>query len=725
MKIVIKWSLLVMAFVPLIVDTSVFFPYITGKTLLIRLAISLAAILFSIHLLSSEKFFGEMEAKSKKIFKNSVVLSTLTFFAVFVVSVFFAVNTYRAFYGNVERAEVLLGTMYFFGFLILSLFIFERKDWILFFKLNLLSGAALFVNEMYQWILQHTVRPSSFTGNSIYLAAYFLFVMLSGVIIIGDHNEKKYGFWKIFSWAMFPLSLFGIFVTETRGVIVGFGAGIVALIIYFVWKGKEEKLFNISLKKISAILLLAIIIFGGFFIATKKDSFWQKIPGLDRLSKVSSGDVSTETRLIAWGVGLQSVRPDLNGLGKFLIGWGPENFNIAYNTYYNPRYFEFEQVWFDRSHDKLIDVFVMNGFLGLIAYLAIWFWFFYIVLKRKNMTWSNGGLIFFGVSYFAQNLFVFDSVSTFTPFFAMLGYAVYLYLFEEKEPSQENIQKTKSKILSASLISISWLVSLFFIFCFVAFFLIPYFQMRNYIGILQSGDAAQYDTISNTLTPYTYAQENIRMSFLETTQQYAGSNQEATKLFNQALDSMKDLVQRDPTNPRYFLSLAMGYTYEARAENNLSYLKDAETQLRKAMALTPKRQDIRYQLSYNLAQQSRFPEAIALMKDTVALDPNLDDSYYYLAVVEFVAKSNYVDVYNNLETALSGTTFHHLGDGQTTITTIYENILSQAYQARNKDVFIGAAKRLESLSPDKKASLDNIINFAQQNKWAQIQLLKK
>ena len=726
MKNVIKWLLYLLALTPLIVDSSVYFPYITGKTMLVRLAVSAAALLYASYLFFSDQFRKEQLERFKKIIKNPITIFTLSFFAVFIVSAAFAMDTFRAFFGDVERAEGVFGMMYFYVFMMLSALLFESKDWLNFFRITLVTGTILFVHEMIQFF-SGTVRPASFTGNPIYLAAFFLFVIMSSLLVIADETKKHSGYWRILAWPILPLSIVGIFVTESRGVIVGMAAAIVALAVYFAFRGKEIKLFRkISLKTISIYALAAVVIFSGLFFATRTANFWKKVPGLDRLSQVSSTDISTQTRLIAFGVGLDSINPAKNTLKEFLIGWGPENFHIAYNIHYNPRYFEFEQQWFDRAHNKLMDVAVMNGMVGLLAYLGLWISLFWMAVKKKENIWESAILIFFGVSYFVQNLFVFDSISTYTPFFVMLAFGIFL-TSKHSEPAHQNSSKmTKGEI---AYISGSSVVALFMAFAAVAFFLVPYFQMRTFLDLWRSGDANQVMKAGDELTPYTYAQENIRTSFLDYSMQYLGQNNDnANKIFEQALNSVGELVQNEPLEPRDDLALVRAFAYLAQASRNVSYLQLAENYARRAYSLAPKRQDVRVQLAYTLAQEGKKDEAIKLLKDTIALDPKVGDVHYYFAAILSSFGGDYKEVFSEMEDALNSGNFTKLMNGNevnTVVIQTYEQTLKDALANRDENIFVGSAQRLEQLVPDQKSELENIINFAQKGMWGNIKLLSK
>ena len=69
----------------------------------------------------------------------------------------------------------------------------------------------------------------------------------------------------------------------------------------------------------------------------------------------------------------------------------------------------------------------MQGIFGLIFYLLVWFFLFKAAWKGDEIVY-RAPLLFFGVSYFVQNLFAFDATVTYIPLFAILAFLIFLQL---------------------------------------------------------------------------------------------------------------------------------------------------------------------------------------------------------------------------------------------------------------------------------------------------------
>jgi tetratricopeptide (TPR) repeat protein len=76
--------------------------------------------------------------------------------------------------------------------------------------------------------------------------------------------------------------------------------------------------------------------------------------------------------------------------------------------------------YYDRPHNKIIEVLLYSGIIGLIAYLSIFIIIFYLLFKHK----ISGGIILaaFFLCYFFQNIFLFDTTATYILFFLIAGF---------------------------------------------------------------------------------------------------------------------------------------------------------------------------------------------------------------------------------------------------------------------------------------------------------------
>lgn len=614
-----KWCLFALALIPFMIAYGTFFPYSTGQSLYARGLLSVVGIVFAICIFSIPEFKREVISKSKNIAKNPVFISVSSFVLIFMVSTIFAVNKYSALWGTLDRAEGLIGMLFFYSAFIFTLFIFEKKDWITFFKVNLLVSLVLGSRELFQFA-SGVNRPSSFLDNPTFLAGYFLFSILCAFIVFSESKDK---FWKITSIGVFLLSILGIFFTETRSTILGLIAGFLLVLVYGIVKGKNVFYRKINLKKASIFISIIFVVFSFIFITTRTSSVWQKVPGLGRVANISSIDSTTQTRLIALDLSLKAVNPANNGIKKFIIGWGPENFSLAYGQYFNPKQFDYEMRWFDRSHNKLADTFVMNGLVGLLAYLVLYFYLFRSIFKREDFSITNIGILFFGASLFIHLLFVFDQITTSIPFFVVLSFVVFL--------SAQKGAENKSKIENNNNLSNNYYpeiifatASIFLVFLFIRNDVLGYIQMKKYMNLRENPDTSfVLKNINSVFFAPTIAHAYILKSFLVITEN--PSDPAMLELSNIAISKSEDYMKNNPFDLKFYIELATAYTKNGKFLKNQDYLDRGEYYFRKMLFYSPNRPDSNMGLALGLFYQKKYDESFVYFERALELN-----NYYFI-----------------------------------------------------------------------------------------------
>ncbi len=424
-------GLYLLALSPLVFSTSQLFPFVISKTFFLRLVITLISVSSAILFFIRKSFKEEFTQRLVTVTKNPIFIAIFLYFIIFIISAFLAVDNFNALFGTIDRGEGVVGMIFFFGFLFFTTILFQKWEWLGFFRVSLIVSAIIFIHLLTQ-VFQGVYHPSSFLGNTIYLGVYFLCTIFFAGIVFILSNREKWNFWRVFSISIFFASFIGIIISNSRGVFVGSAVGIGALFLYFFVNRNYWK-------KLLPILLLVLVI-GTFFFFTKNNPLWSRIPVFDRLATISYEDVSTKTRLYNYRTAVTSVNPFTNGYKKFIFGWGPENFRIISETYYSPEeYFISVEASADRVHSQPLDVLVASGFLGFISYLSIWFFVFYSIFRLRiegldgDKKFFKPLILFSMVSYFIQDLFVFDGIVTYIPLFAMLGFLIFLENEQRKQ----------------------------------------------------------------------------------------------------------------------------------------------------------------------------------------------------------------------------------------------------------------------------------------------------
>lgn len=646
----IKVLLFFVAFTPLIVVSPIILPFMFGKVVFFRILVEAALILFLIYFFCDYPQAGrDFWRRLRKYIRNPLFIFVGLLILSYGVSAVFAVNSYRAFWGTMERGEGVFGMLHFFVLFFIGLLIFEKKDWLQFLKLFLLSGAILifygflqyFKVQNFPFVLPLDVRITSFFGNAAFLAVHSIFLMVFAVIVFFNSSPKKnssrqfslfsngFSFWQFFSLLIITSSILAIFLTGTRGVILGLGAGFLFLLCFTLFKQSGARRYW----AVGALIFL--IVFVAIFWTTRQKSFWQKIPGFDRLAKTAFLDVndaSTQTRLITWRLSLRAFSE------KPFLGWGPENYLVAYEKHYDPTFAVYGETWLDRAHNKIFDVLVMQGIFGLLVYFGLFGAIFWLLFKKRTteMVFAAAGVI----AYFVQNLVLFDQLNSYITFFVLLGFLVFRDFIQENDLENESgkeildlsfsgVKPAKLALAACGLAMILGIVS--FGYVIYTFNIVPFVQARNFYDSPGLGDVnLVVERLQKAMFPYNFAQYNIRSLGIDTfyldqyfyNSKYAGKP-EFVLLGKTLLEGMDELVRREPYDIRLQIretEMLNGIAKFISDEEAQPLFQKAEALMREAAERAPRRQEVYYHLALNLAGQRRFEEALQTARYALSLN---------------------------------------------------------------------------------------------------------
>ncbi|MEK7553529.1 MAG: O-antigen ligase family protein [Patescibacteria group bacterium] len=781
-RIIIKFLLFITALTPFIVLSKIPFSFVLGKILFYRSIIEIALILFLIYLLlSASRRIETLKLLNFGTFKhlNFLYVFLFLFLISLIISTIFAVNPYRAFWGDLERGEGLFGFLHFFAFLTMAVAVFEKKDWQNFFKISLGVGFILIFYAFLQYfnvlnfpfLFISEGRPFSFIGNPAFLATHMFFLIMSAVIVFHYslfiiHYSILKKFWRYFSLLIIILSVATIFITATRGAILGLGAGIFFLLIYFAIKKPsnfETERLNfktlkfLNIRRISIILLSLIIIFSGTFWLTRQNQFWQDIPGLNRLAKTAIFDVndtSTQFRLITWKLSWDAFKE------KPILGWGIENFLVAYEKHYNPGYAIYGESWMDRAHNKIFDVLVMQGIFGLLTYFGIFGAVFYLLFKKV------GGFISITLAtliggYFIQNLFVMDQIISDIMFFAILGYLI----FATVDKSTQAINSSAYQLLSLSafkLISLSLGLVLIIISGYSLYFYnyIPYVQakMINEVKGIERASLIE-NKLREATNPYNFSQFNLRAHIVDyyyDKQPQIFEDASFKPLSDFFVNLIDEIIKKEPYDVRMFIRKTR--MLQDKAMNDASLYKEAGDSMKRAIELAPNRQELYYNLAFVLLGQEKFQEAVEASVKAIELNPNVARAHYHLAFVLAVIGPQNADeiieemeIANNLIPDFSGLPsgdhdmialiYSRLNRPDKVAEIIkrsidlhllirflpvyYEEALGYFAATRDAENFIKLAKDARNYYPHLKDDMDVLIDLAEKGNWEIIDSLSK
>ena len=237
-------------------------------------------------------------------------------------------------------------------------------------------------------------------------------------------EPMRRAWWNAFWVIVIVVASMMLYLSATRGALFGLAVGLIAVAAGYALWGADRRVRAASMLMVAALIGLAVI----FFAVVGTESF-QKFSKsnimLTRLAVLARGDDSLKGRIDSARVGLRgfAARP--------ILGWGPENFTIAYDRYVTSDIVAVAVTSFDQAHNKPIEELTTKGVLGFLAYISLWVYMGWLLVTRVRRMDPPGQMFTFFVgaalvAYFAQNLFLFDTPGTVTQFILLLGFMGYV-----------------------------------------------------------------------------------------------------------------------------------------------------------------------------------------------------------------------------------------------------------------------------------------------------------
>lgn len=616
LRYIVLTGVFALPFVVTIVWATFFFPYVVGKNFTFRIIIEIIFGAWVLLALLNAEYRPRL---------NVLLISVIAFVGIVALADVLGENFYKSFWSNFERMEGLVTLLHLLAYVIVAGTVMVKEElWLWFWRISLGISFFIALHTFVQSLSSDSIRLFSTLGNPIYLAVYALFHVFIALLLSARDGATRNE--RLLYMAVLVTQLIALYLTATRGATLGLVIGLFITGCGILYSYRSEKRSRTIAVVGIAILVLVI---GSFGLARNSD-FVQGNGTLKRFSNLSLSDSTVFARTVIWGMAWEGVKE------KPILGWGQENFNLAFAKYYDPRMYAQEQ-WFDRTHNVVFDWLIASGVLGLLAYISIFLSLLWCLYKSVHFNavqkWLFVGLL---VAYGLSNLTVFDTITSYILFFSIIVwvYASAFYSSNVREESSLRVPEISNKM--GLLIGAPAIV----VFSIVLFWFVNVGPMQVSKGIIT---ALQKDSRAQFLAQKGLSEEAIATSreslgiFKELDAKGTYGTQElrellATTAGNRArADWLPDEVKEEwyvaareamvnqnlaaPQDPRFPFFLAN--LHDAYG-NKLEFWK----WMSRAAELSPNKQSILLQLGTMAANERNFDIAIAITKDAFELEPS-------------------------------------------------------------------------------------------------------
>lgn len=206
--------------------------------------------------------------------------------------------------------------------------------------------------------------------------------------------------------------------TQTRGALVGLGLAAVVAYLLLLFRRQTAAGIKVIGSGLIALMVASVVL----IFVYSGSSFVQSQPILSKIASISVNDATTQTRLVTWQAGWKGFTD------KPVFGWGVESFYRVFNKYFPTVIYKDEgtPLWFDRPHNIIVQYAVEGGALGVALFLAFAVSLALAAVRKLKRNYLGIFFVSFLVGYIGQNLFVFDSINSYIPFYLLVGFLLFL-----------------------------------------------------------------------------------------------------------------------------------------------------------------------------------------------------------------------------------------------------------------------------------------------------------
>ena len=610
---VVLAGFVVVPFIPFVIlSQSTFFPFIVGKNFAFRVVVEIMLAAYLVLAVIDPEYRPR---------KTYLLWAFVAFLGIITLAAIFGENPTKSFWSNFERMEGVVTYLHLFAYFVVASTVLTVRDmWRPYLNLHLGAGVIMAIIALMQlkgaavgFRVDGTLGNSSYLGIyayfNIFIALYFL--TKESLTMTGEHvRVATYS-------AIAALQTVVLFYTGTRGAVLGLIVGLgLATLLVAIFERERKGLRIVAV----SILVALLVIIGGFFVA-RNSTFVKETPLLARFSQLTTGGISTNARVMVWGMAWQGFKE------RPVLGWGMENFNYVFNKYYDPKMYGQEQ-WFDRAHNVFFDWLIAGGIFGLLGYLSLFVAGFYYIWKRGHSLSVLEKSVLTGLlgGYFFQNLFVFDNLTSLIYFGTILAYIESFGHTEKKTASVGVSDDVRTVVGWSGIILVGVLV-----------FAINYSGFMQNITLIRAlsessdkGPVHNLDLFKQVIAYQSFgtaeAREQLGQFSMNGFDRTKGLSEVQRNFIILALGELEKQAAELPRDARYQLFAGSFLIQVGQVDQALPYLLEAHR-------LSPNKQTILFELGNAYYLKKDMAKTEEMFKQAYELAPEYDNARKFYAEI--------------------------------------------------------------------------------------------
>lgn len=617
-------------FVPLIVGSDFFFPYVVPRNLFFRVVVEVGIATLAIAL--------SRGGKSLDLRDEPILWAFAAFLVAVTVSAIFSPARAHSFFGDFERMGGVWAWLHLFLFFLL-LRTLRDKDWPWVLNTALAVSVVVAAITIGQHLRQTAavgsdtlVDPNIATlGNSGLLAAYLLMAIAIAAYLAATTVQ-----YRLLYMLALGVDMLALVYAQNRSTILGLIIAAFVGGLIFAALGTHARrrwLAPTIAVSVAGVLTVSTLVIRSF----PESGVARFLPGV--LHRVADTDFAghDESRTMQWRAAIEGFKD------RPLTGYGLENHNLVWSAHFDADIYRVDTDIFDRTHNEFLEILATTGLLGTLAFLGIWaaIWVTLVRAYRAGRLTAAGLATLSGLQ---------------------IAYATYLFFWFV------DLNSTMLWILLAALIASRGTVGSVVLeatehhaavarrrpaIAFAAAAILVLVLYSEGFASLRADRAlarldvpsesidrtlAQFDLLT-TASSHQTAHTPILMA------QYVGSlvpripqisadsadRRLLDRAFTDAMLMFDREIGRDSLNDRLYTHQGQLYADAARYYGSATYHQKAIDAFHRAMDLSPRRIEPRLALAGLYSSDSDYERAMVVLNDAVKVDPQLGEPRYRLA----------------------------------------------------------------------------------------------
>jgi tetratricopeptide (TPR) repeat protein/O-antigen ligase len=644
----LRWLVYASAAIPLIIFSQHLSPFHFGKVVVLRSLVEIMIPMYVLLIWQDRRYMPK---------SHPITWGLLAFTAAFTLTTITSVAPTQSFWGTLERMGGLWTFYHYIVFYLIAVSVMRaRKDWQLLFDLMIAAGILSAIYGFLQrtnlsFIIGSGGRERIFgtIGNPALFAGYEIIIGYLALTLA--FLSSTVGLRRRLYMTAGVIMLIAAAMPAVRGSLLAMViATVLAALLYTSYYRSRKARFAL-LGMIGAVLVffaLALSLRG----TPWGTSFIQHSSYLNRVTDFSPQTTTVQTRFWAWSAGFKGWSETPRTV---LVGWGPENFNVPFSKYFNPKFFTGPgaETFFDRAHNMFVEVLTTMGLVGEVAYLSIFvalaMTLIRLIKKEGDTRLFAIGMSALAVAYVIHNTFIFDTSANFLAFFTVLAFVTHVSWRGIDAVPERSTAKASSIVPSALQMSTVGVIAVVMLVVIYATNIES--SRANYAltrGIVAGWSGDFYSAVAKyreAIDADTFGRYEFRHRYVQYLLEVSGSNDikkvpEFDQLVRSAIDDLKHNIDENPQDYLPYLYASRLYLTLGRDDSKSPDNQTALEYSRKALEISPTFVRTWYEVAQAYMNMKQYDQAFSAFEMAAELNPNVGLSYWYMAAVKYQQKQN-------------------------------------------------------------------------------------